>query len=303
MTGIGHLTNALQVTAARLRPCLNPNRAVGQRQVSGCVIAPRKAWRLLQGESPGRVRGSHPPVSRLASMAESWLGSWRTRWAKRRQRILEAVGGAASPEVLVPLRHGSLRTPRVVTLPKATRPQPLWQGCVGPPESSGHGMQAERRRSTGEAPEAPGRPGRQRSTVTGKACRMRLRSRIERSTRRWGKPTTGGRSRRKHGARKGHASRTGRTGVAGANLPAGHSKQGASWQRFSPARTRVQPRNRMREHCTSGSARGASGNRRPYRGDVKKKRKGGKQCLRISKSRAVACTVPPTSPGTTDVSS
>src|SRR5215475_12166020 len=35
---------------------------------------------------------------------------------------------------------------------------------------------------------------------------------------------------------------------------------------FCPARKRVQPRNRMREHCTSGSARGASGNRRPYRG-------------------------------------
>ena len=35
---------------------------------------------------------------------------------------------------------------------------------------------------------------------------------------------------------------------------------------FCPARMRVQPRNRMRENCTSGSARGASGNRRPYRG-------------------------------------
>jgi hypothetical protein len=32
----------------------------------------KKAWRLLQGESPCRVRASHPPVSRLASMAESW---------------------------------------------------------------------------------------------------------------------------------------------------------------------------------------------------------------------------------------
>jgi hypothetical protein len=35
------------------------------------VVAPRKAWRLLQGESPCRGRGSHPPVSSLASMAES----------------------------------------------------------------------------------------------------------------------------------------------------------------------------------------------------------------------------------------
>jgi hypothetical protein len=34
------------------------------------VIAPRKAWRLWQGESPCRVRVSHPPVASLASMAE-----------------------------------------------------------------------------------------------------------------------------------------------------------------------------------------------------------------------------------------
>ena len=39
-----------------------------------------------------------------------------------------------------------------------------------------------------------------------------------------------------------------------------------NWRRFRPARKRVQPRNRMRENCTSGSARGAPGNRRPYRG-------------------------------------
>jgi hypothetical protein len=56
--------------------------------------------------------------------------------------------------------------------------------------------------------------GRRRSTVTGKAHRMRLGSRIERSTRRWGKPTTRGRSRRKHAARKGNSSRTCRTGLA-----------------------------------------------------------------------------------------
>ena len=54
--------------------------------------------------------------------------------------------------------------------------------------------------------------GRWRSTVTGKAHRMRLGSRIERSTPRWGKPITWGRSRRKHAARTGHSSRTGRLG-------------------------------------------------------------------------------------------
>ena len=69
-------------------------------------------------------------------------------------------------------------------------------------------------------------PGRWRSPVTGKAHRMRLGSRIERRTPRWGKPTTWGRSRRKHAARQGHASRTCRTGAVGANLPAGQSQQG-----------------------------------------------------------------------------
>jgi hypothetical protein len=109
--------------------------------------------------------------------------------------------------------------------------------------------------------------GRWRSMVRGKAHRRRLGSRIAHRTRRWGKLTPWGRSRRQHAARKGHASRTWRTGSAGANLPAGHSKQGVTWQRCSPARKRVQPRNRMRENCTSGSARGASGNRRSYRGE------------------------------------
>ena len=68
--------------------------------------------------------------------------------------------------------------------------------------------------------------GRRRSPVTGQARRMRLGSRSERRTPRWGKPTTRGRSRRKHAARKGHAARTCRTGAVCANLPAGHSKQG-----------------------------------------------------------------------------
>jgi hypothetical protein len=42
-----------------------------RQRLSGGVLAPRKAWRLLQGERPCRVRASHPPVSSLASMAES----------------------------------------------------------------------------------------------------------------------------------------------------------------------------------------------------------------------------------------
>ena len=35
---------------------------------------------------------------------------------------------------------------------------------------------------------------------------------------------------------------------------------------FHPARMRVQPRNRMRANCTSGTARGVPGNRHSYRG-------------------------------------
>src|SRR5262245_4041270 len=68
------------------------------------VMAPIKAWRLVLGESPSRVRASHPPVSSLASMAESGRQARRTRWAKRRQSILEAVGVTAHPEVLGQLR-------------------------------------------------------------------------------------------------------------------------------------------------------------------------------------------------------
>jgi hypothetical protein len=48
-------------------------RARFRQQLRPSVITPRQAWRLLQGESPCRVRASHPPVSRLASMAESGL--------------------------------------------------------------------------------------------------------------------------------------------------------------------------------------------------------------------------------------
>jgi hypothetical protein len=54
--------------------------------------------------------------------------------------------------------------------------------------------------------------GKRRSTVTGKARWMPVGSRIERSTRRWGKPTTWGRTRREHGARTGNSCRTCRAG-------------------------------------------------------------------------------------------
>jgi hypothetical protein len=67
--------------------------------------------------------------------------------------------------------------------------------------------------------------GRRRSTGNGNARRRRMGSRIEQSTRREGKPPTRGRTRRKHAARKGNSSRTWRTGVRCANLPAGSRNQ------------------------------------------------------------------------------
>jgi hypothetical protein len=68
-------------------------------------------------------------------------------------------------------------------------------------------------------------PGRRRSPGKGNARRRRMGSRIAQSTQREGKPPTRGRTRRKHAARQGHASRTWRTGVRGANRPAGSRQQ------------------------------------------------------------------------------
>ena len=35
------------------------------------VSAPSEAWRFLPGESPGRVRANHPPVSSVAPLTDS----------------------------------------------------------------------------------------------------------------------------------------------------------------------------------------------------------------------------------------
>jgi hypothetical protein len=61
----------------------------------------QKAWRLVPGERPCGVRASHPAVSSLASRAAASGRPRRTRGAKRRPSILEAVGGTAPPEGLV----------------------------------------------------------------------------------------------------------------------------------------------------------------------------------------------------------
>ena len=56
------------VVGVRLMPSL---ACAGARAAQLCVIAPSKAWRILPGESPGRERANHPPVSSVALAAES----------------------------------------------------------------------------------------------------------------------------------------------------------------------------------------------------------------------------------------
>ena len=138
--------------------CLQPTlqrRSGFRQQLRPSVIAPREAWRLLQGQRPCRVRASHPAGSSLASLAESGAETRRTRGTPRRQRLLAAGGVTAPPAGLGQLRPGWWRTPRVCPPPQATRAPPAGRGGAGPPGSSGRGRSAERRRSTGEAPCAP----------------------------------------------------------------------------------------------------------------------------------------------------
>ncbi len=157
-------------------------------------LAPSKARRLLPGGSPGRVRASHPPVSRVGPVAE-----------RRKSRTKEPCNGVRSGGGI---DHGA------------------------------HRQAGERRKPTG--------------------CL------IGHSRQRWGKPMTRRRTRREYAARTGNTCRTSRTGSPRANLTAGNSQ--SSEGDLSLARKRVQPRNRMRENCTSGSVAGAPGNRSPYAG-------------------------------------
>jgi hypothetical protein len=148
----------------------------------------------------------------------------------------------AHPEGLVQLRKGACCGRRgCERTPKATPEHPCWQGCEGPPESSGRGMQEERRTRTGDAPAAPGgrtpqqygrpllrhgrgnpdpepcwnlgsavapRRGKRRRLVSGTTRGMLLGCLIMHSPRRSGKPTTGGRTGRQYAARPGHFCRT-----------------------------------------------------------------------------------------------
>ena len=92
-------------------------------------------------------------------MAESWSEPRRTRWAKRRQSILEAVGVTAPPEVLVQLREAEVADAEGFNAPEGNTSPAHWQAGGGPPESTGRGMQEERRQRTWEAPSAPVQQG------------------------------------------------------------------------------------------------------------------------------------------------
>ena len=59
----------------------------GARRFKLNVIAPSKARRLLRGESPRRVRVSHPPVSSVG-LAVEWRKPRTTLQGKRTQSIL-----------------------------------------------------------------------------------------------------------------------------------------------------------------------------------------------------------------------
>ncbi|MGH8651568.1 MAG: hypothetical protein ACREYE_05020, partial [Gammaproteobacteria bacterium] len=62
---------ATRATKVNVNQCAAHGRAVSGAPVSSAVIALGKARRSLQGESPCRVRASHPPVSSVASVEES----------------------------------------------------------------------------------------------------------------------------------------------------------------------------------------------------------------------------------------
>lgn len=79
--------SAIAPVRERCRPTRRCSRratrcARGTR-LSWGVSAPRKAWRIWSGESPGMVRVNHPPLPSVAPLAERCLG--RGDWGMREQ--------------------------------------------------------------------------------------------------------------------------------------------------------------------------------------------------------------------------
>jgi len=81
--GLGSCSRpALRLRLPAVRGVAHPRRRPAFRsplpggRLKRDVSAPSEAWRFLPGESPGRVRASHPPVSSVAPLAE------RCRWSR-----------------------------------------------------------------------------------------------------------------------------------------------------------------------------------------------------------------------------
>jgi hypothetical protein len=116
------------------------------------VSVPSEAWCILQGESPCRVRISHPPVASVAPVAEP-REKERTKQVKRTQRIVQAVGETVFPESW----YSSERAVSVVEVVNAGRRQDghirIGRGCNGLAEFTGNcGMYEEMQTRTWEAP-------------------------------------------------------------------------------------------------------------------------------------------------------
>jgi len=140
-------------------------------------------------------------------------------------RVADAEGVHAHRRPYTTLRIGKerkvRRSPQAVACRKRAvqergRPRRAWERDVAkggrPRCGPTRGNPAPER--CGNCPVEAKRPtGRRSSTGNGNARRRRRGSRIEQSTQREGKPTTRGRTRRKHAARPGTSSRPCRTGV------------------------------------------------------------------------------------------
>jgi RNA-directed DNA polymerase len=132
------------------------------------VIAPRRLGVSSRVKVPvGSGVATHP-----YRVLRPWRSSAREAanqtWATRRQRLLEAAGVTAPPEVRGPLRKGAWCGRRgFARTPKARPEHPSRRGGEGPPESSGRGRPEERRTSPWDTPDAPGGgPPRRGSTAS-----------------------------------------------------------------------------------------------------------------------------------------
>ena len=118
-------------TSARSRPCGSSPAAGVMGQFAAIlpsaagrlmrdVIAPSKARRLLPGESPGRVRVSHPPVSSVGPVAEWRKPRTRDRASVHRESC-RPQGWSRSLKCWYSLERSLWRMATVLTSWKPTR--------------------------------------------------------------------------------------------------------------------------------------------------------------------------------------